>query len=725
MGLASNNGESYHKGVDLLLIISILLLSCHHFWFDISLFSNYVWLSEFLKKFLGKLNDKYHLFNNPFTSKLIIFALLVFHGLGSKGTFKSSITVEKVKKTVFIGFFIFFGSTFLLYYPLNISNVGNHLLYIFTTVTGVFFLIKGLQYASRLFLGNLNDDIFNEENETFPQNEKYVENEYSIHFRTQYYFKKKWHQGWINIINPMRSVMVLGTPGSGKSFAVLIPAIWQSIWKGYTAYVYDFKYPDLTLEAYNAYRHTLAENPYAWGKKGNGEPLIPQFFVINFDDIERSHRCNPLFPDSMTDIMDAYEAAQTIMLNLNRTWVQKQGDFFVESAINFLTAVIWYLRSASVKYKNLHQIETQKPEIEQDTNALNRYKQLSQVCTFPHVIEFVNEDYGSMFEIMSKYQDLEVYVKPFKDAWQDGAIEQLAGQIASVRIPITRISSPTIYWIMTGNDLSLDINNPDSPKILCTGNNPERIGIYGTVFSLYTSRMLKMVNKKGRLKSALFWDELPTMFIKGIDTLIATARSNKVAPWLGFQDFEQLTRDYGDKEAKVIMNTVGNFFSGVVVFNSAETLSKRFGKTNQLKESITFSRTDTSLNLQTQQQDVIPPSKIAPLKQGEFVGQTVDNFGEEVDLKTFKGQILIDKTLTKKHKQLPPIKDFEQFAIKMGYSQGYATQSESTKRLIREHLTSSCYQKVKQDVRELVENEAISFGISINKRNGISNSSKK
>lgn len=725
MGLASNNSESYHKGVDLLLIISILLLSCHHFWFDSSLFSNYRWLSEFLTNFLGKLNERYHLFNNPFTSKLIILALLVFHGLGSKGTLKSNITVGEVKKIISVGMFIFFGSTLLLYYPLSNSNYGNHLLYILTTSIGVFFLMKGLQYASRLFLGNLNNDIFNEENETFPQNEKYIENEYSIHFRTQYYFKKKWNQGWINIINPMRSVMVLGTPGSGKSFAVLIPAIWQSIWKGYTAYVYDFKYPDLTLEAYNAFRHTLAENPYAWGKQADGNPLIPQFFVINFDDIERSHRCNPLFPDSMTDIMDAYEAAQTIMLNLNRTWVQKQGDFFVESAINFLTAVIWYLRCASVKYRHLYDIEKHKSKTDQDTVTLNRYKQLSQVCTFPHVIEFVNEDYGTMFEIMSKYQDLEVYVKPFKDAWQDGAIEQLAGQIASVRIPITRISSPTIYWIMTGNDLSLDINNPEAPKILCTGNNPERIGIYGTVFSLYTSRMLKMVNKKGRLKSALFWDELPTMFIKGIDTLIATARSNKVAPWLGFQDFEQLTRDYGDKEAKVIMNTVGNLFSGVVVFNSAETLAKRFGKTNQLKESITFSKADTSVNLQTQQQEVIPPSKIATLRQGEFVGQTVDNFGEEVELKTFKGQILIDKTLKKYYKELPPLKDFEQLALKMGYTQGYSAQSEPTKRLIRERLTASCYQKVKQDILVLVESEFNNFGIVFEKKNGRASLPKK
>lgn len=141
------------------------------------------------------------------------------------------------------------------------------------------------------------------------------------------------------------------------------------------------------------------------------------------------------------------------------------------------------------------------------------------------------------------------------------------GQIASAKIPLSRMISPALYWVMSADEFSLDINNPDEPKILCIGNNPDRQAIYGAALGLYNSRIVKIVNKKGRLKSSIIIDELPTIFIKGLDNLIATARSNKVAVLLGFQDFSQLIRDYTDKEAKVIINTVGNIFSGQVVGN--------------------------------------------------------------------------------------------------------------------------------------------------------------
>lgn len=505
--------------------------------------------------------------------------------------------------------------------------------------------------------------------------------------------------------------MVLGVPGSGKSYAILIPALWQSIYKGYTVYVYDFKFPDLTEEAYNAYLKTLRENKFAWGKKANGEPIIPKFYVINFDDIEYSHRCNPLLPELMTDVMDAYESAQTIMLNLNRTWAQKQGEFFPESAINFLTSVIWYLRTVSMKYRELYEQEKQKNEGEQSPKLLEDFKRLGQICTFPHTLEFTNRRYDETFQIMEQYPEVEIYVRPFIDAKAGGAMEQLEGQISSVRIPMARLSSPTLYWVMTGNDFSLDINNPDDPKILCTGNNPERVSVYGTAFSLYTSRMMKLVNKKGKLKSALFWDELPTMFIKGIDMLIATARSNKVATWLGVQDFEQLVRDYGEREAKVIINIIGNLFSGTVVFETAEKLSRRFGRTNQEKESITYSKNDTTINVSTQQADVIPSSKISTLKQGEFVGQFVDNFGEEFDLKTFKAFVSVEKDQLKKTQKLPKINDLA-ILVEKKYDVDYQKLTESEKLSFRNRLLQEHYHRVKQDISLLIEYEMAEYGIT-------------
>ena len=711
-GLSSKEKEGYAQGVELLLIIAILLLVFHFLWFCHEIIARDLPVRSFVYSFLAKIHRHFGLFHTPIFSKILIYFLLFLYSLGSKGKLDPNLKRQSVLMNAAIGTVLFMGSIFLLYLKAAFSPILIDTAYIIVTLVGTLFLVKSGQHLSRLLFAQPENDIFNESNEEFPQNEAFVTNEFSIHFRTMYHFRGKWREGIVNIVNPFRSTMVLGVPGSGKSYAILIPALWQSIYKGYTAYVYDFKFPDLTEEAYNAYLKTLRENQYAWGKKANGEPIIPKFYVINFDDIEYSHRCNPLLPELMTDVMDAYESAQTIMLNLNRTWAQKQGEFFPESAINFLTSVIWYLRTVSMKYRELLKQEKQKNEGEQNLKLLEDFKRLGQVCTFPHILEFTNRRYDETFQVMEQYPEVEIYVRPFIDAKAGGAMEQLEGQISSVRIPMARLSSPTLYWVMTGNDFSLDINNPDDPKILCTGNNPERVSVYGTAFSLYTSRMMKLVNKKGKLKSALFWDELPTMYIKGIDMLIATARSNKVATWLGIQDFEQLVRDYGEREAKVIINIVGNIFSGTVVFETAEKLSRRFGKTNQEKESITYSKNDTTINVSTQQADVIPASKISTLKQGEFVGQFVDNFGEEFDLKTFKAFVSVEQEQLKKTKKLPKINDLTALIEERYGINDYQNQTELEKTALKNRLLQEHYHRVKQDISLLIAYEMAEYGIN-------------
>lgn len=361
---------------------------------------------------------------------------------------------------------------------------------------------------------------------------------------------------------------------------------------------------------------------------------MTKFYVINFDDPRKSHRCNPLNPDFMTDISDAYEAAYTIMLNLNRSWIQKQGDFFVESPIILLAAIIWYLK------------------IYED----------GKYCTFPHAIELLNKKYSDVFTILTSYPDLENYLSPFMDAWQGGAQDQLQGQIASAKIPLSRMISPQLYRVMTGDDFTLDINNPKEPKILCVGNNPDRQNIYSAALGLYNSRIVKLINKKGQLKSSVIIDELPTIYFRGLDNLIATVRSNKVAVCLGFQDFSQLTRDYGDKESKVIQNTVGNIFSGQVVGETAKSLSERFGKVLQKRQSMTINRNDKSTSISTQLDSLIPASKISTLTQGLFVGSVSDNFDERIEQKIFHAEIVVDNEKvaaeSKAYQQIPQILSF-------------------------------------------------------------------
>ena len=319
--------------------------------------------------------------------------------------------------------------------------------------------------------------------------------------------------------------------------------------------------------------------------------------------------------------------------------------------------------------------------------------QNGKYCTFPHAVEFLNRRYEDIFPILSSYPELENYLSPFMDAWLGGAAEQLQGQIASAKIPLSRMISPQLYWVMSDSEFTLDINNPQEPKILCVGNNPDRQNIYGAALGLYNSRIVKLVNKKGKLKSSIIIDELPTIYFKGLDNLIATARSNKVAVLLGFQDFSQLVRDYGDKEAKVVMNTVGNIFSGQVVGETAKTLSERFGKVLQKRQSITINRNDKSTSINTQMDSLIPPSKISSLTQGMFVGSVADTFDERIEQKIFHCEIVVDaekvKQEEKAYKKIPIITDF--------------TDEEGNDRM-KEQIQEN-YNRIKADVRQIVADE--------------------
>ncbi len=604
--------------------VSILILLMHFYWFCYGWFLDKGWTLNLVNKILSNFQRTAGLFSEGLYTKVFSVLLLALSCLGTKGIKNESVTWTKINTALTVGFLFVFYSGWIL----SLDSRWAVTAYMAIVATGYICLMVGGVWLSRLLRNKLMDDVFNTENESFQQETKLMENEYSVNLPTKFYYNKKWHNGWINIVNPFRATIVLGTPGSGKSFAVVNNYIRQHIEKGFSMYIYDFKFDDLSTIAYN---HLL--------KHANNYEVKPKFYVINFDDPRRSHRCNPINPDFMTDISDAYESAYTIMLNLNRSWIQKQGDFFVESPIILLAAIIWFLKI----YDN------------------GRY------CTFPHAIELLNKKYADVFTILTSYQELENYLSPFMDAWQGGAQDQLQGQIASAKIPLSRMISPQLYWVMTGDDFTLDINNPNEPKILCVGNNPDRQNIYSAALGLYNSRIVKLINKKGQLKSSVIIDELPTIYFRGLDNLIATARSNKVAVCLGFQDYSQLTRDYGDKESKVIQNTVGNIFSGQVVGETAKSLSERFGKVLQKRQSMTINRNDKSTSISTQLDILIPASKIATLTQGMFVGAVSDNFDERIKQKIFHAEIVVEATkIAQEEKAYQKIPNIRSFTDKQG-----------------------------------------------------------
>ena len=619
------NEQALRKIIDFTRLLSIAILLIHFYLSCYSIFQQLQWTQQIVDHILLPLS-RMIIFQTALNAKLAALGLLIVSLMGSKGKRDDKIRPKTIITYCLTGLLIYL-----------FSNYFSGWLYIGATAIGYLLFMTGGGLLFRMLKLKLGGDIFNKENETFPQEERLLENEYSINLPAKYQLKGKERSSWVNIINPFRGTLVGGSPGAGKSYFVIRHIITQHIAKGFAMLIYDFKYNDLSKIAYNALR------------KHGGRPL----YVINFEHI--MHRSNPLEPQTMTDITDAIESARTIMLGLNREWIKKQGDFFVESPINFVTALIWFLK----KYEG------------------GRY------CTLPHVIELSLVDYKDLFAVLTSEPEIEVLINPFISAWKNEAYEQLEGQIASAKISLARLSSPQLYYVLSGNDFSLDINDPNDPKVVCLANNPQKSQVYGAVLSLYVNRINKLVNRKNQQKCSLIFDEFPTIYFNGMDNLIATARSNKVAVTLAVQDYSQLKKDYGREQAEVIMNIVGNIVCGQVTGDTAKQLSERFGKINQVKESVSINAMDTSVSRSTQLDYAIPASKIAQLSSGEFVGMVADDPTNKIELKTFHCAIQNDHdALALEEQAYQPIPD--------------------ARKISPAEITTT-YQRIKENIKALVD----------------------
>lgn len=641
-----NTGEDIQglrKITEFTRLISIFILAIHFYISCYQAFAHWHWTAGITDRIVGNI-ARTGLFNQWWKAKLAAMICLIVSLIGVKGKPDEKVNWKNITAYLLSGLFVYWICILVFYLPCNLLIVA--VLYMALTGIGYMLFMTGGAWLTRLLKERLNKDIFNKDNETFPQEERKLDNEYSINLPAKYNLRGKVRDAWINFINPFRGLLVAGTPGAGKSYFVIRHIIDQHLKKGFSMFLYDFKFDDLSKIAYNK----LLQYKSSYKIK-------PQFYLINFDDLNRTHRCNPLDPESMLDITDATEASRTIMLGLNRDWIRKQGDFFVESSVNFLTAIIWYLR---------------------------RYED-GKYCTLPHVIELMQVDYDRLFAVLVKEPEIVVLINPFISAYNRNATPQLEGQIGSTKIALARLSSPQLYYVLSGNDFKLDLNNPDEPKVICMGNNPQKLQIYGAVLSLYISRMIKLVNQKGKLKSSLIFDEFPTIFFNNIDSLIATARSNKVATTLAVQDFSQLKKDYGAEQADVITGIVGNIISGQVMGDTAKKLSENFGKIVQDKNSMTINSSDTSISKATQLDYAIPASKIAALSAGEFVGMVADTPEQPIELKMFHSKIQNDhEAIAAEEAAYRPIPVVEQ---------------------VSEETITENYNRVKADIAELVRVE--------------------
>jgi hypothetical protein len=623
------NEQALRKIIDFTRLLSLGVLLIHFYLSCYPAFMQLGLTKPIINHVLLPLS-KMLIFRQVMYAKVFALFLLLVSLVGSKGKKDEKIRTKTIITYCITGLLLYFISNLVL--TLGYPAYTIAILYIGLTSLGYILLLSGVSLLFRMLKLTLGKDIFNKDNESFPQEERLLENEYSINLPAIYNLKGKSRKSWINIINPFRGTLIGGSPGSGKSYFVIRHVITQHIQKGFTMLVYDFKYDDLSKIVYNALL-----------KYGHLYKVKPSQYIINLEQI--MHRANPLEPQTMLDITDAIDSSRTIMLGLNREWIKKQGDFFVESPINFITAIMWFLK----KYEG------------------GRY------CTLPHVIELAQVEYQELFEVLLQEPEIEVLINPFVSAWKNEAYEQLEGQVASAKISLARLSSPQLYYVLSGNDFSLDINNPEEPKIVCLANNPVKSQVYGAVLSLYINRINKLVNRKNQQKCSMIFDEFPTIYFNGIDNLIATARSNKVAVTLAVQDYSQLKKDYGREQAEVILNIVGNVIFGQVTGDTAKQLSERFGKINQEKESISINSSDTSVSKSVQLDYAVPASKISGLSSGEFVGMVADDPDNKIDLKTFHSAIQNDHDAIKKEEEayqpIPSVREVDQSEVLMNYHQ--------------------------------------------------------
>jgi len=648
--------KSLNNQLEMYLWAGLGLLGIHFYIELHEFFAGYGLASPISDKFLSKFASNPKIFGSPWPVKLLAGACLVGYGISIRGVKSTTLTANRVLRAIVLGLLLFVGSTLLLrqhsqWFLQRVSISTLSIGYLITTIVGMLYLLKGSQGINRLLRGGMpGQDTFNRENETFPQEERHLTNQYSVNIPTQFHYKGL-RRGWLNVVAPFRSLLVMGTGGSGKTYSVIHPTIRQHIEKGFSMYVYDYKYPSLSLVAYNAVKRHQKKLP---------ENM--KFYVIDFDNPRKSHRCNPLHPDYLPRIEFVTECARMMLLNMNRKWIEKQGEFFVESPINYVTALIWFLRSYDK----------------------------GQYCSFPHLIELITINYRELLPILMDSADIASYMAPFASAYQGGAIEQLEGQISSAQIGLARLSSPSLYWTMSGNDFSLDINDPKTPKIVCLGNNQSLEGTYGAALGLYNYRIMSLMNQPGKHPSSLVVDELPTIYFKGLSKLITTARSNRVAVTIGMQDFSQLDEDYGRTQAETIKNTCGNILSGQVYDKTAEAMQNRLGKIVQKKRSVNIQSEDVTEGFSTELNWMVPAAKISQLSQGWMVGLLADNDGQESEHKVFHARIDIDREDFEREQKAKEMPDFSIFA-----------KDEAA---MQERVNAN-YQQIKQDIAKLVASE--------------------
>ena len=570
-------------------------------------------LSNILQSFA-----KMGVFFPPINAKLSTLVLITLVAIGTRAKKKRDLDATKeIFLPISVGLIMIISSLALVWGAgnLNLPYIvpylnGYQLGYLLLSYAGTMITQKGADSISKLMQTKMDKDRWNTEEESFDQNRELVETSTSVNIPYKFRYKKQTHQGWMNI-DPFRGSMVIGVPGSGKSFGVINPAIRQLVGKGFCLCIYDFKFPSLGEIAY--YHHLL--------KKKTDPNYKHKFHVVNLDEVEYSRRVNPFKKEYINTLAQAQEMAESMVSALQKGGSSGGGgseQFFTQSAVNFLASTIYYFAT----YEN------------------GKYSDL------PHILAFMNRSYEEIFDTLFTNEELVSLMSPFKSAYENKAFDQLEGQIGTIKIFLSRLATKESFWVFSGDEVQLKISDPENPSILILASNPRTQDINSALYSAVLNRVISQINDKGNLYSGLIADEFPTIYIHKIDNLVATARSNKVAVMLGLQEQPQLRQFYKKEVAETISAIMGNILSGAVRDKGTlDWLEKLFGKIKQKSYSESISNQGTNITISEKMDVMIPAGKIAGQRTGEMVGMVVqgeDNATEEFKTSAISGKINLD-----------------------------------------------------------------------------------
>ncbi len=579
-------------------------------------------LSNLLKSF-----SKMGFFSPPITAKIATIVLIALVATGTKAKKKKDLNIVKaIIIPIIIGIALMFSSLAFVVeagdttIPKIFPGFSLYqIIYATLAILGTIFTQVGADSISKYMQNKMGKDRWNVEEESFDQNQELVESETSINIPYVFRYKKKNNKGWINI-NPFRGTMVIGVPGSGKSFGIINPAIRQMIAKNFCLCIYDFKFPDLGKIAY--YHYLL--------KKSTDENYKHNFYVINLDDVEKSKRINPFKKEYIGTLAEAQEMAESMVSALQKGGASAGGgseQFFTQSAINFLSSCIYFFATLeNGKYSDL-----------------------------PHLLSFMNRSYKEIFDSLFTHEELHSLLSPFKSAYDNKAFDQLEGQVGTLKIFLSRLATKESFWVFSGDEVELKITDKENPSIVILASDPGTQDINSALYSSVLNRILRLINSKENMPGGIIADEFPTIYIHKIDNVVATARSNRVAVMLGLQEIPQLKQFYKKEVADTISSIVGNILSGAARDkNTLEWLEKLFGKIKQKTYSQSISQQGTTTSINEKMDFMIPAGKIAALRTGEMVGmiaQGEENDTEEYKTSAISGKINLDMTKIKEEEK--------------------------------------------------------------------------